>query len=363
MEAARPSVVLAAHREVYASDISAKDVDRLRGFAEFRHAKFDRPSSWEEPPAPDAATDRKLIELVAGADALVVSHGAPRISAQIMDACPSLRFIGELEGDRFAQRIDVEAAWQRGIRTVDTTNGTSYGVSEWALALALIGLRNAGDLYRRMVVGRQERFHPGFLDDRGYRGGELGGKTVGLIGCGIIGRRLLELLAPFHCPAFVHDPYVPRELADIYDVTLTSLDKVMSLSDVVFCLAPITPATRGMLGVHEFALMRDDAVFVNVSRGAVVQSEALISELQSGRITAALDVFDPEPMPAGSPMRDLPNVFLSPHIGGVTPDSRRRLFALMVDELERFFAGHETRYDLLPSTIANRTGQPPDTRR
>ena len=76
-----------------------------------------------------------------------------------MDACPSLRFIGELEGDRFARRIDVEAAWERGIRTVDTTNGSSYGVAEWALAMTLIGLRNAGELFRdRHRVGRRP-FH------------------------------------------------------------------------------------------------------------------------------------------------------------------------------------------------------------
>jgi len=79
------------------------------GSRTFAMSKF-RPSSWEEPPAPDAATERELIDFVAGADALVTSHGAPRISAKTIDACPTLRFIGELEGDRFAQRIDPEAA-------------------------------------------------------------------------------------------------------------------------------------------------------------------------------------------------------------------------------------------------------------
>ena len=80
--------------------------------------------------------------------------GAPRVTGEIMDACPDLRFIGELEGDRFANRIDVEAAWQRGIRTVDTTNGSSYGVSEWALTLMLIGLRNAGAQFRDVIGPR-----------------------------------------------------------------------------------------------------------------------------------------------------------------------------------------------------------------
>lgn len=358
----RPTVVLASNEETLAQDVTAAELARLGEFADFRHATFDRPTSWDEPPPPDAEADRRLIESIAGVEALIVCHGAPRITAEIMEASPELRFIGELEGDRFARRIDVEAAWERGIRTVDTTNGSSYGVSEWALAMALIGLRNAGELFRRIIVEKHEISFSEFGLDRGFRGGELSGKTVGLIGCGIIGRRLLELLEPFHTSTYVHDPYVPRELADVYDVTFTSLAQVMSRSDVVICLAPITPATRGMLGPEEFALMRDDSVFVNVSRGAIVQTDALMAELATGRIVACLDVFEPEPIPADSPIRDMPNVFLTPHIAGFNAAGGPRFFRFMVDELERFFGGHETRYDLLPRTLANRMGTEPPRR-
>lgn len=196
-------------------------------------------------------------------------------------------------------------------------------------------------------------------ETRELKSNELSGRTVGLIGCGIIGRKLLDLLQPFHNTIFVYDPYVPRELADIYDVTFTSLDKVLSLSDVVICLAPITPATRGMLGAREFGLMRDGSVFVNVSRGAIVQSDALISKLREGRMAACLDVFDPEPIPLDSPIRDLRNVCLTPHTASATQAGRSRNFSIMVDELERFFAGHETWYDLRPRTMANRTGADP----
>jgi phosphoglycerate dehydrogenase-like enzyme len=362
MSDGRPGVVLAFNREVRERYVPDDQLERLAAFADVRHVELERPTSWDEPPPPDPETDRRLIEALGDARALVVCHGAPRVTGEVMDACPSLRFIGELEGDRFAQRIDVEAAWARGVRTVDTTNGSSYGVAEWALAMALVGLRNAGALFRRIVVDREPEFYPAFLDDPGFHRGELTGRTVGLIGCGIIGRRLLELLAPFRCRVVVHDPYVPRELSDVYDVTFTSLDHVLSLSDVVVCLAPITPATRGMLGRRELGLIRDDAVFVNVSRGAIVQTDALIERLRDGRLVACLDVFDPEPIPVDSPVRDMPNVFLSPHIAGVTAQGRSRFFRIMVDELERFLAGHETRYDLLPRTIANRTGQEPPRR-
>jgi len=125
---------------------------------------------------------------------------------------------------------------------------------------------------------------------------------------------------------------------------------------VVVCTAPLTPRTRGMLGAAQLALLPPDAVFVNVSRGAIVDSEALIARARMGDIRVSLDVFEPEPIPVGSPIRDLPNVFLSPHIAGVTAACRPRFFSFMVDELERFFAGHDTLYDITPRTLANRRG-------
>jgi D-3-phosphoglycerate dehydrogenase / 2-oxoglutarate reductase len=111
-----------------------------------------------------------------------------------------------------------------------------------------------------------------------------------------------------------------------------------------------------MLGPAELDLLKADAVFVNVSRGAIVDPEALTARARRGDIRVAIDVFDPEPIPAGSPIRDLPNVFMSPHIAGVTAACRPRFFSFMVDELERFYAGHETLFDITPSTLANRRG-------
>src|SRR5205807_10665067 len=120
--------------------------------------------------------------------------------------------------------------------------------SEWALAMMLIALRNAGEQFRHLI-GNEEYRRP--LTDLGFTRGELTAKRVGFIGCGIIGRRLLDLLRPFHCDVRVYDPYLPKEVADIYDFLLTNLDFVMSDSDVIVCLAPLTPRTRRMLGRRE----------------------------------------------------------------------------------------------------------------
>jgi phosphoglycerate dehydrogenase-like enzyme len=273
----------------------------------------------------------------------------------VLECASRLKLVGELEGDRFANRIDVDAATERGIHVVDTTHGSSLPVAEWALALMMIGLRNAGAQFRRLIGGEEfRRSH----DDPGFRQGELTHRAVGLIGLGHVGRRLVELLEPFRCPVLVYDPYVPNEVALALHVGLAPLEQVLAEPDVVVCAAPLTPRTRGMLGAAELELLKPDAVFVNVSRGAIVDSEALIARARRGDIRVSLDVFDPEPIPAGSPIRDLPNVFLSPHIAGVTAACRPRFFSFMVDELERLVASHHTLFDLTPRTLANRRGLP-----
>ena len=150
---------------------------------------------------------------------IVVCHGAPRIDAEILDRAPQLKFIGELEGDRFAARIDLEACWQRGIRTVDTTQGSSYPVAEWALALMLISLRNAGAMFRQIIAG-----NPPSGEEKRKQQGMLYGKRVGLIGCGHMGRRLIQLLQGFAVEIWVYDPYLPPEMAEAIGFIQTRLD-------------------------------------------------------------------------------------------------------------------------------------------
>jgi phosphoglycerate dehydrogenase-like enzyme len=297
----------------------------------------------------DPALVEALTEFVHDLDALVVSYGSPRVTAEVLTAAPRLRMIGDTHGDRFAARVDVAAAEQRGVVVVDTTNGSSDPVSEWALALAMIGLRNAGALFRRIIAG--ELLWPDrtvFLEDPGYLRGELTGKTVGLIAVGNVGRRLLELLQAFHVHVLAYDPGAPDVLANAYDIDLTDLDTVLSESDVVINLVPLTAATTKLLGAREFELLQPGSVFVNVSRGAVVDTEALIERLRRGDIIACLDVVDPEPLPTGSPLRSMPNVFLTPHIAGVTDAAEFRFFALMVDEVVRVLSGYRPRFRLLP---------------
>ena len=301
----------------------------------------------------DPETTAQLAKEMAGVDALVVCHGAPRVGEEILDASPRLRFVGELEGDRFAARLDLESMWSRGISTIDTTNGSTYPVAEWALGLTLISMRNAGALFRRIIDRNTQ--------DRSLiqpMSGMLTGKRVGLIGGGHMGRRLMKLLRPFDVELWVHDPYLPQELPEALGFLQTSLDNVLSKCNAIICVAPLTPKTRGMIGQRELDLIPSGSVFVNVSRGPIVDSAALIERLKRNDIAAGLDVFDPEPIPEDSEIIDLPNVFLTPHFSGRTGEEYPHFFRFMVDELERFFSGHEAWFNLTPRSKANREGQP-----
>lgn len=329
--------------------LSAGDLTRLRTIAEVSIADFAVPGDpWGQIPVVPDLEDR-LAGFASDKDVLLVFHGAPRVTERVFAAAPDLRIVGDIEGDRFAGRIDVSAARAAGVLVVDTTHASSWPVAEWALALMLMGLRQNGR-FREIIAGQD-------MSQESYRttppGRELTGKTVGLIGFGHIGWRLREFLAPFECPIIAYDPYAPRELADAQRVDFAPLETVMGC-DVVVCLAPATPRTTGMIGTVELALLREDAVFVNVSRGSVVDVAALIARAGQDDAWFGLDAHDPEPLAVDSPLRGMRNVFLSPHIAGVTVEAQPRFFALMVDELERFASGIEPRAQITDRVVAGR---------
>ena len=356
MNQIKPKIGLASNKNVKENYLTKDNLNRINKKFDFRWGQFDEESSWDEPPNTNKKVKKKFANFCKDLDGLIVCHGSPLVDEEVLKVAKNLKFIGELEGDRFSQRIDLEASFKKNINVVDTTHGSSYPVAEWALALSIVGLKNGGYHFRKMINGEISFPDNDRTNDPGFIMGELWERKVGLIGCGHIGRRLLSFLKPFNTENYVYDPYLNRDIADIYQFTQTSLEYIMSNMEVIICLAPLTPKTEGMIGEKELNLIQPGSILVNVSRGAIIKTDALIKRLNKKDIIASLDVFDPEPVPVDSPIRKMENVFLSPHVAGVTKKCQPRFFSIMIEELERFFSGHKTKYNLSDFTISNRKG-------
>jgi phosphoglycerate dehydrogenase-like enzyme len=173
------------------------------------------------------------------------------------------------------------------------------------------------------------------------------GKRVGLVGLSRIGRRLAQLLQPFDLEVVAWDPTLDAATIADQGATATELDELLESCDVTSLHAPLLPETHGLIDARRLALMPDGATLVNTARGGLVDGKALERELVSGRLRAVIDTTDPEVLPSDSPLYDLPNVFLTPHIAGAQGAETRRMADLALDEIERFVRGeplvHEVR--------------------
>ncbi|MFJ4534549.1 hydroxyacid dehydrogenase [Streptomyces tibetensis] len=285
-------------------------------------------------------TDPAGVAALASAEVLITGWGCPHLDAGLLTAAPRLGAVLHAAGS--VRSLVGEALWERGVTVSSAVTGNALPVAEYTLAMILLLGKDAFDHRERF---RRTHAYPGPAETAAT--GNLG-RRVGVIGASRVGRRLLELLRPFDLTVLLHDPYVsPAEAAALGAESL-SLEDLLRRSDIVSLHAPDIPATHHMLDRDRLALVRDGGVLVNTARGALVDHEALTDELVSGRLHAVLDVTDPEPLPAGSPLYQLPNVFLTPHIAGSLGNELERLGRIVVEELERLAAGvapvHEVRH-------------------
>jgi phosphoglycerate dehydrogenase-like enzyme len=200
------------------------------------------------------------------------------------------------------------------------------GVAEMALAFMLTLVRRIPDYATEMRNGVTR------TNEYVSEGETMSGRRIGIVGFGRIGRAFAELLQPFGVEILVSDPYAKADSVQ--------LDEVVSSCSVLVLCAALTPETRGMFDRRRLSLLRDGAYLINVARGGLIDMEALLNELRSGRITAALDVTDPlEPLPADHELRKLPNVILTPHIAAGGIEMRREIGTIAVEEVIRFAKG------------------------
>jgi phosphoglycerate dehydrogenase-like enzyme len=275
--------------------------------------------------------DERARAVLAETEVLVGHWGCPTLTTAALDVAPHLRLFAYAAGTVKWQVTD--AVWTRGVLVTSAAAANAVPVAEYTVAMIL--LANKGVLlYRELQRDPTVRVP---LD-----GATIGnhGCCVGLVGASFVGRRVIELLRSYDLVVAVYDPYLTEDEAVALGVEkFDELDDLCAAVDVLSLHAPDIESTRSMIGAPQLAALRDGATFLNTARPALVDAAALEAELVSGRISAVLDVTDPEPLPAGHPLLALPNVFVTPHVAGAAGNELSRLGELAVGEVERFARG------------------------
>lgn len=276
----------------------------------------------------DDFTGPRMAGALAEAEVLYTSWGCPPITAEVLAAAPRLRAIVHAAGS--VKHHVTRACWERGLLVSSAAAANAEPVAEYTLAAILFANKRVLEiarLYRerRKPLDWDARF-PGFGN---YR------RTVGIVGASRIGRRVIELLRPFALDVLIADPYLTEDLG----VPHVELDELLTRSDVVSLHAPALPETRHLLDAGRLARMRDGATLINTARGALVDQEALTAELVDGRLHAVIDHTEPEVLPPGSALYDLPQVLLTPHIAGSFGGELARMAELALEELSRYARG------------------------
>lgn len=278
-------------------------------------------------------TEDGTVALIDGAE-ILVTHLAP-LSAQIMDRCPALKFVAVSRGGPV--NIDMQAARQRGVIVVNTPGRNAAAVAEFTIGAILAETR--------LITRGHDALRRGEWRGDLYRadrtGEELSEMTVGIIGYGEIGTRVVRLLKVFGCRILVADPYVQLSAADLADgVEQVSLDTLLARSDVVTLHPRVTKETEKLINAQTLAQMKPNAILINTARGPLVDYDALYDALANRRIRSAmLETFAIEPVPADWPLLGLENVTLTPHIAGASVRTVTYAAGLAAEEVRRYLAG------------------------
>ncbi|MGY1986235.1 phosphoglycerate dehydrogenase [Blastococcus sp. SYSU DS0669] len=259
----------------------------------------------------DGADRAALLPALAEAAAVVV-RSATRIDAEALAAAPRLQVVAR--AGIGLDNVDVAAATGRGVLVVNAPTANVVSAAEHAVALLLAAARHIPAADASLRAGRWDR--------SAFTGVELAGKTVGVVGLGRIGQLVAQRLAAFDVELVAHDPYIQPGRAAQLGVRLVSLEELLRESDVLTIHLPRTPETLGLIGAAELAATKRGVVVVNAARGGLVDEAALADALRTGQVGAAgLDVFAEEPC-TGSPLFDLPNTVVTPHLGASTAEAQ-----------------------------------------
>jgi phosphoglycerate dehydrogenase-like enzyme len=297
-----------------------------------------RDEHWERLDAATDIVDREPLDtldgpradaVLADAEILLGHWGCPTLTADVLGRAPRLRMFAYAAGTVKWQVVD--EVWARDLLVTSAAAANAVPVAEYTVAMIVLANKGVP------LFAARER-DPEARVPLGHHVSNLG-KKVGLVGASLVGRHVIELLRAYDLEVAVSDPYLDPAEARRLGVGLMGLDELCAWCDVLSLHAPEVDATRGMIGAEQLALLHTGAYLINTARGRLVDHEALLAELESGRLAAVLDVTEPEPLPPDSPLRQLPNVLLTPHVAGATGTELWRLADLAVEEIERYASG------------------------
>ena len=297
--------------------------------------------NWE----PRNWTSSVLASKIPGYHAVITGWGSPTFTTEVLDACDSLELIAHSAGT--IKEVLPLAVFTHSITVTHAASAIAPAVAEMTLLLILLCLRKVPLLNQSLKTGDKW--------DTAKQigiGKELAGQNVGVVGAGYTGQQVIKLLVACNANVSAYDPYLSEERARQLKVEqVAHLDGLFVKCPIVTMHAPSVRDTYHMVGARQLSLLSDGGIFINTARSSVVNSDALLAELRTGRIQAAVDVFDQEPLPIDNPFRHLPNAILTPHVAGASQQALLRQGQTIVDECRRFFNGQSLLYTITANML------------
>lgn len=278
----------------------------------------------------------ELGDRLGGVDVCITGWSSPSFDEAVLRKADRLKLVAHTGGA--VTSYVSEAFFDSGLRIVSGNRLYAESVAEGVIAYILCSLRDIPFYSGEVQAGRwrtERSPNEGLLD-----------RSIGLVGFGMVARRLVDMLKPFRAKISVYDPYVSDAALAACAVERATLQEVVSRPQIVSLHAARTPDTYHMITRELLHTVRDGALFVNTARGNIVDEEALADELSLGRFKAVLDVYDDEPLPESSRLRGLKNTILMPHMAGPTVDRRRAVTLALIEDIENYFEGRPLAHEI-----------------
>ena len=274
----------------------------------------------------------ELAQRINDEDVRILVVEADFLFEEVFQEAEPLRLLGVCRNN--LNHVDIEAATKHGVLVINTPGRNTQAVAEHTLGLMLALARRIPQAHRYVADGCWQQPVEPYISMRGV---ELYGKVLGIVGLGTIGRRVARLARAFGMQVLAYDPYVQGPMRG---TAITHLEELLTKADFLSLHLPLTQETEGLIDAQRLSLMKPSAFVINTSEARIIEQTALAEALQEGRLAgAAMDVFDSHPISPQSPLLKLPNLILTPHIGGATDGTVERQSVMLMKDIQRFIRG------------------------